>query len=62
MASALPVLCLVPVIRVFMFTRVSLPLSFPNPLPLVLLVFAVTIPPSVLSPSWKLTRIIYMLP
>ena len=65
-ASAVPVLCFVPVIRVFTFTWVSLPLSLPLPLPLsppllVLLIFAiVAISPLsslVLLPcSWKMGK------
>lgn len=58
-ASAMPVLRFVPVIRVLTFTCVSLPLSLPLPSPLlVLLIFpVVAIPPfsSLILPpsSWK---------
>lgn len=47
MASAVPVLCFVPVIRVFTFTCVSLSLSLPLPSPLLGLLFfpVVAIPP-----------------
>lgn len=60
-ASAMPVLRFVPVIRVFTFTCVSLPLSLPLPSPLlVLLIFpVVAIPPFssiALPPSWKLRK------
>lgn len=61
LASAMPVLCFVPVIRVFPFTCVSLPLSLPFSLPLpssllVPLVFAV--PPFAIIPSssWGLRK------
>ncbi len=59
MASAMPVLRFVPVIRVLAFTCVSLPLSLPLPSPLwVLLIFpVVAVPPlsSLILPpsSWR---------
>lgn len=60
-ASAMPVLCFVPVVRVIAFTQLSLPVSLSLPSAvLVLLVFAVAIPPFpsvVLPASWKLSDI-----
>lgn len=44
-ASAMPVLCFVPVVRVIAFARLPLPLSLPLPSAvLILLIFAVAIP------------------
>lgn len=60
-ASAMPVLCFVPVVRVIAFARLPLPLPLPLPSAvLILLIFAVAIPsfpPLVLLAPWELKEI-----
>lgn len=59
-ASAMPVLCFVPVVRISAFTRLPHSLPLPLPLPsavLILFIFAVAIPPFpplILLASWGL--------
>lgn len=58
-ASAMPMLCFVPVVRVIAFSQLPLSLPLPLPLPpavLVLFIFAVAVPPFpplVLLASWE---------